>query len=111
MCANCISRTEVIVGQAVLAYSALKNPVQQALADLGLSPEPDPVKHDVRTVAFLRSLALDPVAILGQRVVADAQSWSPAAPPERLLAILRRLRSAGSSSNLPIGSQSLIAAE
>ena len=67
MCANCLSTAEVVAGQFGLAIYALKNPVHRALAAAGLANGPDPVGDDVRTIAFLRALDLDPVAVLGRR--------------------------------------------
>lgn len=77
MCANCLSTAEVVAGQVALAAYVLKAPVHRALAACGLAAEPDPVAHDVTTVAFLRSLDLDPVEILGAGVVDAAARWAP----------------------------------
>ena len=74
---NCGSSTEVVVGQLGLAAAVLKDPVHRLLADAGLVPPIDPVKRDVRTVSFLRSLDLDPVEILGAEVVTAADAWQP----------------------------------
>ena len=75
----------------------LKPPVHRLLARAGLAPEPDPVAHDVRTVAFLRALDLDPVDVLGGDVVAQAESWTPDTSwvpwRERLSASARPIRS------------------
>jgi len=98
MCMNCISSTEVVLGQVGLAAAVLRDPVHRALATAGLVAPIEPVKRDVRTVAFLRSLDLDPVAVLGSGVVAGADAWVP-------MPYVRR-RSA-----LPIGSQSLLTAQ
>ncbi len=98
MCANCISRAEVVVGQAGLAYAILREPVHNVLANAGIVAPIDPVKRDVRTVAFLRSLDLDPVEILGADVVDAAARWVPVPFYPRRWA-------------LPIDSQSLIAAQ
>ena len=65
------------------------------LASAGVVAPYDPVKRDVRTVSFLRSLDLDPVEVLGAETVRAADAWVPAAYEPR--------RSA-----LPIGSQSLL---
>lgn len=98
MCANCVSHAEVVVGQAGLAFAVLREPVHNMLANAGLAAPLDPVKRDVRTVAFLRSLDLDPVEILGGDVVAAAERWVPLPYEPRRWA-------------LPIGSQSLLAAQ
>jgi hypothetical protein len=98
MCMNCVSSTEVVLGQVALAAAVLRDPVHRALATAGLVAPIDPVKRDVRTVDFLRSLDLDPVAVLGSEVVSDADAWVPVPYARR--------RSA-----LPIGSQSLLTAQ
>lgn len=105
MCANCISNAEVVIGKVILAAAILKDPAHRALHRAGLATAPDPVKHDVRTVAFLHSLDLDPVEILGADAVAAAARWVPQPQPARLLALL------GFCSVRPIGSQSLASAQ
>ena len=79
MCANCVSSAEAIAAQAALAAAVLKAPVHRLLASAGVVAPPDPIRRDVRTVAFLRSLELDPVEVLGAEVVAAAEAWVPAA--------------------------------
>lgn len=86
MCMNCVSTAEAIAVQGAFVAYVVKNPVHRMLARAGLAPEPDPVAHDVRTVAFLRSLDLDPVEILGADTVAAAEAWVPAARPQRVRA-------------------------
>lgn len=98
MCVNCVSTTEVVVGQIGLAVAVFKEPVHNLLANAGLVPPIDLVKRDVRTVAFLRGLDLDPVEILGAGAVAAADGWVPV-PYERVRWAL------------PIGSQSLLSAQ
>jgi hypothetical protein len=81
MCANCFSTTEFVVSSAALVAVAAHRPVRRALAATGIVPEPHPRAADIRTVAFLRSLDLDPVAILGAEVTASADAataWDPA---------------------------------
>ena len=95
MCMNCVSNTEVVVGQVALAAAVLKDPVHRMLASAGIVAPYDPVKRDVRTVGFLRSLDLDPVEVLGAETVRAADAWAPAAYEPRRWA-------------LPIGSQSLL---
>ena len=105
MCVNCMSNTEAAIASAAIVGYVVKAPVHRALAAVGLAPEPDPVAHDVRTVAFLRALDLDPVDALGTDVVAQAEAWVPSSDwvpfRDRLRAISAR----------PIGSQSLITAQ
>jgi hypothetical protein len=100
MCLNCVSTAEAIAIQGAFIGYAVKGPVHRMLARAGLAPEPDPVAHDVRTVAFLRGLDLDPVEILGADVVAASEAWVPAARPQRIRASAR-----------PIGSHSLLTAQ
>jgi hypothetical protein len=100
MCLNCMSNAEAALAAAAGMGYVVKAPVHRALAAVGLAPDPDPVAHDVRTVAFLRSLDLDPVAVLGAEVVAAAEAWAPA-PQVPLRARL-------AASARPIGSQRLI---
>jgi hypothetical protein len=100
MCLNCVSTAEAIAIQGAFVGYVVKAPVHRMLARVGLAPEPDPVAHDVRTVAFLRSLDLDPVDILGADAVAAAAAWVPAPQPQRVRVSAR-----------PIGSQSLLTAQ
>lgn len=81
MCTNCLSTAEVTAANIALTAAVLKAPVHRFLADLGIVDAPDPVARDVRTVAFLRSLDLDPVEILGRSVVDAADAWTPAPAP------------------------------
>jgi hypothetical protein len=74
MCANCLSQGEVVVAHVALAAAVAKAPLHRALADLGLVDAPDEVARDVRTVAFLRRLDVDPVDALGADVVARADA-------------------------------------
>ena len=104
MCVNCIGNAEAYAAGAALLGYAIKPPLHRVMAKLGLVNEPDPVAHDVRTVAFLLSLDLDPVAVLGADVVAAAQAWTKPQPALDLAVIRARL----AASALPIGSQSLL---
>ena len=72
-----MSNAEAAGALAVAAGYIIKPPLHQMLAKVDLAPDPDPVAHDVRTVAFLRALDLDPVEVLGAAVVADAAAWTP----------------------------------
>ncbi len=109
MCVNCMSNAEAALATAGFIGYVVKAPLHRALAAVDLAPAPDPVAHDVRTVAFLRALDLDPVEALGAEAVAQAEAWSPATSPAATWVPFRdRLRSA---SLRPIGSQSLINAQ
>lgn len=99
MCVNCLSTAEVVAAQAAFAVYALEPPIRRRMAKLGLVAERDRIAHDVRTVAFLRNLDLDPVEILGRDVVDAAAAWTPQPAFER-----RRFRSAA-----PIGSHTRLA--
>jgi hypothetical protein len=79
--------------------------VHRALAAAGLANGPDPVGDDVRTIAFLRSLDIDPVAVLGPAVVEAAERWTaPQSVP-----VSDRLRALVDSSITPIRSHHLTA--
>ena len=93
------------MASAALAGYIVKGPLHRALASVDLAPDPDPVAHDVRTVAFLRGLDLDPVEVLGADVVAQAESW---VPDTSWVPFRDRLRAASAR---PIGSHSLITAQ
>jgi hypothetical protein len=78
MCATCLSTAEVVATQVAFVGFVVKDPLHRALARAGLAPELDLVKRDRTTVHFLRSLDLDPIAILGADTVAAADTWVPA---------------------------------
>jgi hypothetical protein len=105
MCMNCVSTTEAAFLQAALVGYVVKDPVHRLLARCGVAAAPDPVARDVRTVAFLRSLDLDPGAILGDDVVTAADGWMPAPQPQSTGG---RWRTRLASWALPIGSHSLL---
>jgi hypothetical protein len=71
----------MIAGTVGFGAYVLKGPIQEGLVAAGLLPEPHPLARDMRTVPFLRSLDLDPVAILGEEATTAA---------ERALAFPRR---------------------
>jgi hypothetical protein len=78
MCANCLTTFDVVVSQAIAVGVVLKRPVQDRLAVAGLVRPFDQLGEHANTVAFLRSLDLDPVEILGADVVAAAATWKRA---------------------------------
>ena len=109
MCVNCMSNAEATLAAAAAVGYFVKGPVHRALASAGLAPEPDPIAHDARTVAFLRALDLDPVDALGADAVAQADSWVPDSSWVPFTERAReRLRSASAR---PIGSQSLLSTQ
>jgi hypothetical protein len=78
MCANCLTTFDVVVSQALAVGMILKRPVQDRLAVAGLVRPFDQLGEHANTVAFLRSLDLDPVEILGPEVVEAAATWQRA---------------------------------
>ena len=72
-----MSNAEAAGVAAITATYFLKPPLHKMLAKVDLAPDPDPVAHDVRTVAFLEALDLDPVEVLGADVVSEAAAWTP----------------------------------
>lgn len=72
-----MSNAEAAGAAAIAATYFLKPPVHKMMAKLDLAPDPDPVAHDVRTVAFLEALDLDPADALGPDAVAAAAAWTP----------------------------------
>jgi hypothetical protein len=113
MCVNCLSQSEVVVANVAVTAALLKEPAHRVLADLGLVAPPDPVARDVRTVAFLRAIDMDPVEVLGAGAVAgaDARVAAEAAgrvvAPQRAPSVWPWARRSAS----PIGSQSFAAAQ
>jgi hypothetical protein len=72
-----MSNVEAAGAAAAVATYFLKPLIHRALARIDLAPDPDPVAHDVRTVAFLTALDLDPVEVLGAHAVDAASAWTP----------------------------------
>ena len=101
-----MSNAEFAVAKAAFIAAALKPPAQRALAAVGLAHEPLTVARDARTVAFLRSLDLEPAESLGAPAVEAADEWVALGGYERLEAA-RRARAA--SWARPIGSHSRLA--
>jgi len=110
MCMKCLSSAEATLAGAAFVGYALKPGAHRVLARLGVANEPDPVAHDVVTVAFLRSLDLDPVGVLGAGVVAAAAAWRPPQPAAGWAGSAGRAASRLACSARPIGSQSLATA-
>jgi len=69
MCAQCVSKADVVVGCIGFASFLLKAPCEDALVAMGLVPEPHPLAVGMRTVNFLRDLDIDPADVLGDDVV------------------------------------------
>jgi hypothetical protein len=77
MCVDCVTTGQsALTALAIFGY-AVKPATHRLLARAGFAAAPDPVRDDVRTVAFLRSLDLDPVAALGADVVSAADARAP----------------------------------
>jgi hypothetical protein len=103
---NCLSTAETAIASAAFISYAARPRIHRAFAKLEIVNQPDPVAHDVTTVAFLRSLDLDPVEVLGADVVAAAAAWIPPQPAAGFAGLARRFASAR-----PIGSQSRLATQ
>jgi hypothetical protein len=69
MCAQCVSKADVVVGSIGFAAFLFKGPCEDALVAMGLMAEPHPLAVGMRTVSFLRDLDLDPGDVLGDDVV------------------------------------------
>jgi hypothetical protein len=69
MCAQCVSKADVVVGSIGFAAFLFKGPCEDALVAMGVLPEPHPLAVGLRTVSFLRDLDLDPAEVLGDDVV------------------------------------------
>ncbi len=69
MCAQCVSKADVVVASVGFAAFLFKAPCEDALVAMGVLPEPHPLAVGVRTVNFLRDLELDPRDVLGDEVV------------------------------------------
>jgi hypothetical protein len=105
VCLNCLSTAEAAIAQTAFLGYVVKDPVHRVLARAGLVGAPDRAARDARTVAFLTSLDLDPVEILGRERVTAAASAVQRTP------IRWRSRSRRAFSALPIGSHSLLTAQ
>jgi hypothetical protein len=106
MCMNCVSTAEAAVGQVAFVGYVLKKPVHRLVARWGVVAPPDEIGRDVRTIAFLRSLDLDPVEVLGADVVDAAATWVPRGRQVTGSSAGWRLRLAASAR--PIGSHSAL---
>jgi hypothetical protein len=71
MCAQCVSKVDVVVGSVGFTAFVLRDPVKAALVEFGIIPEPHPLSVEMRTVHFLRGLDLDPVPIMGEELVRE----------------------------------------
>jgi hypothetical protein len=98
MCASCLSNGEFVAMNAALVVGALSRGASMVRA-------PDPgarrAARDVRTVAFLRRLDLDPVAVLGAGIVEAADRFAASGAtlgrggaPSGLAALYARVRCA-----------------
>lgn len=101
-----MSQAEATIVATCMVGALVRPRAHRALASAGLARDPDPVAHDVRTVAFLRALDLDPVDVLGAEAVAQVESWVPDTSWVPFVERARtRLRAASAR---PIGSHSLL---
>jgi hypothetical protein len=69
MCAQCVSKADVVVASAGFVAFLFKGPCEDALVAMGVLPEPHPLAVGMRTVNFLRDLDLEPRDVLGDDVV------------------------------------------
>ena len=83
MCAQCVSKADVVIASIGFTGFLFKGPAEDALVAAGLIPEPHPLAVGVRTVSFLRGLDLDPAEILGDDV-AEAVDAVLAFPRQRV---------------------------
>ena len=72
MCANCVSKADVIVATLGFSGYVFKDQIQNTLVAAGVIPEPHPLAKEMRAVNFLRDMDLDPAPILGTEVVEAA---------------------------------------
>ena len=72
MCAQCVSKADVVVGTIGFGLYLFEDPMREGLVSMGILPELHPLATDMRTVSFLRDLDLDPEPILGPEVVEEA---------------------------------------
>ncbi len=83
MCAQCVSKADVVVGTIGFTAFVFKEPAHDALVAMGLLPERHPLAAEMRTVNFLRDLDLDAEAILGDEVV-EAVDRAQAFPRQKV---------------------------
>jgi hypothetical protein len=83
MCANCVSKADLVVGTLGFGAYLFKGPAQDALIAAGLLPEVHPLATEMRTVNFLRDLDLDPAPILGTETV-EAVDRAQAFPRQKV---------------------------
>jgi hypothetical protein len=83
MCANCVSKADVIVGTLGFGAYLFKGPAHDAMIAAGLLPELHPLATEMRTVNFLRDLDLDPEPILGVETV-EAVDRAQAFPRQKV---------------------------
>jgi hypothetical protein len=109
MCANCVSKADVIVATLGFGAYLFKDPMQDGLVALGILPEPHELASEIRAVNFLRDLELDPGPIVGPETV-EAVDRALAFPREKVYR--RSFREAiALFCALPIGSQRALATE
>ena len=79
---NCLSTAEAAIAQTIFLGYVAKDPLHRALARIGLVRVPGSRSRvDARTVAFLTSLDLDAVAILGRARVGGAAAGAAVPQP------------------------------
>jgi hypothetical protein len=68
----CVTNVDFIAANASIVTSVASNGGRKLLETLGVPVGQSKAERDARVVAFLRSLELDPVPILGPQTVAAA---------------------------------------
>ncbi len=79
MCVNCFTNADFAVANGLVAAAAVTGQARHWLIRFDLV-QPRRLERDMRTVAFLRGLDLDPSRILGAEVVDAADSGREAQP-------------------------------
>jgi hypothetical protein len=83
MCANCVSKADVVVATLGFGAYVFKGPIQDGLVEFGILPEPHEFASEIRAVNFLRDLELDPGPIVGGETV-EAVDRALAFPREKV---------------------------
>ncbi len=83
MCANCVSKADVVVATLGFGAYLFKGPLNDGLVAMGVLPEPHELASEIRAVNFLRDLELEPGPIVGTEVV-EAVDRALAFPREKV---------------------------
>jgi hypothetical protein len=72
MCMGCVTNVDFIAANASIVTSVARGGGRKLMESLGVPVGRTRAERDARVVDFLRSLDLDPVAILGPHTTAEA---------------------------------------